>query len=273
MNEILVGDNLEILKTIESSSVDLIVTSPPYDRQRDYNGFPFYNLQRHRRTGEELFRVLKPNGVICWNIKDQTINQSETLTSFKQAIVFKKIGFRVETMIWKKNGFGFPVENRYYDQFEYVFILTKSDKYTFNPIKDIPITTNTKDSFALGKPTTRQRNGKLEYNPSLEKRRIRLEGQMGVLRKRGNVWIGNNAAQEKPCQKTFGHAPMPLWLARDLILSYSNPNDLVLDPFLGGGTTAVEAMELNRRWLGIEISPEIASEARTRLSKIQPALL
>jgi len=133
----------------ELEHVDLTVTSPPYDNLRDYKGYVF----NFEEIAKELFRITKDGGVVVWIVGDEIINGSETAESFKQATYFKTIGFNIhDTMIYAKNGFASPSNNRYHQTFEYMFILSKNAPKTFNPIKD---KLNIWDSW--GKNTKRQK--------------------------------------------------------------------------------------------------------------------
>jgi DNA modification methylase len=136
INHIYEGDCLEIMPTLADKSVDLTVTSPPYDNLRTYNGNSAFDFEG---IAKELFRVTKDGGVVVWVVGDATINGSETGTSFKQALYFKEIGFNLhDTMIWNKGAFSAvgTLKVRYASVFEYMFILSKGNPKTFNPIKD-----------------------------------------------------------------------------------------------------------------------------------------
>jgi len=133
VNEMYNENCLDTMARMEDDFVDLTVTSPPYDDLRTYNGysFPFEDIAK------ELYRVTKQGGVVVWNVNDATKNGSETLTSFKQALFFKELGFNVETMIWEKTGSGCLGSNKFYGQnFEYMFVFTKGMPKTTNLIKD-----------------------------------------------------------------------------------------------------------------------------------------
>jgi site-specific DNA-methyltransferase (adenine-specific) len=261
-----IGDNLKILQSFRTSSIDLVVTSPPYDNARNYDGFPPLTISRIRKLGKEIYRVLDDRGVLCWNVNDMADGfGGESLNSFRQALIFQKIGFHVKPIIWEKSVFN-PNKKFYYDVKEYVFICHKGN-YTFNPIEDVKSVQN----IRFGEYTRRSKDGtfrKVEKNVEI-KRSLNQE----YMRKRGNVWKGNTAAQEKPCQKLYGHAPMPEWLVRDLVISFSNEGDIVLDPFSGGGTTWEVCEKLNRKSVNIEISRKIAEESLERMKHVNPVML
>ena len=131
-------DCYKILKeNIEDESIDLVVSSPPYSDLRKYEGvINTWSDEKFKLIANELYRVLKPGGVIVWVVNDKVEKGSKTLTSFKQAIYFNEIGFNVnDVMIWKKlNPMPVLKQPRYNPCFEYMIILSKGKPKTFNPI-------------------------------------------------------------------------------------------------------------------------------------------
>jgi len=133
LNKIIAGDCIEAMKNFGENSIDLTITSPPYDDLRSYTGYEF----PFEKIAEELFRVTKEGGVVVWVVSDATIKGSETGSSFKQALYFKEVGFNLhDTMIFQKTN---PIpqiyRKRYNNQFEYMFVLSKGTVKTHNPIK------------------------------------------------------------------------------------------------------------------------------------------
>lgn len=245
------GDSKDILQDFESSCIDLIVTSPPYDNLRDYEGFSF----DFKAIAKELFRVLKNGGVGVWIVGDSMIKGSESLNSFRQALYFQEIGFNIhDTMIYQKNNFSNPSKNRYHQIFEYMFIVSKGNPKTFNPIFDRKNVYAGHSSF--GKNTTRKRDGSF----TLQEKRIIKEFGM-----RYNIWKGNTSGQENMCKAIKHPATFPLWLARDHIVSWSNEGDTILDPFCGSGTTGVACKELGRKFIGIDIESSYIALTKKRI--------
>lgn len=246
------GDCLDGLRAMPDAIVDLTVTSPPYDNLRTYNGYSF----DFENIAKELYRVTKPGGVVVWVVGDATVKGSETGTSFRQALFFKECGFRLhDTMIYLKPHCPFPDSNRYYQNFEYMFVLCKGSPKTFNPIKDRP------NKWAGSKVhgTNRNKDGKTTKLPGSGKE----IADFGV---RFNSWEMSNpgkAGNKHP-------AVFPLQLALDHIQSWSNPGDVVLDPFLGSGTTGVAALQLNRNFIGFEISEEYLEICTNRIRNERP---
>lgn len=245
------GDCLQVMKTFDDECIDLTITSPPYDNLRTYNGYTF----DFEGIAQELYRVTKQGGVVVWIVGDATINGSETGTSFKQALYFKEIGFNLhDTMIYEKVNPLPTGKSRYYQAFEYMFVLSKGKPNTFNPLKQ-----EAKDYRPNGKKSTsRKSNGDLfdyTYQPNQEviKRNI-FQYKIGLF----------NTTSDK---YAFKHPAMfPEQLAYDQIISWSNENDTVLDCFMGSGTTGKMAKELNRNFIGIEISEEYLNIAKERIN-------
>lgn len=245
---LLIGDSVEMLKTLPDCSAQMCLTSPPYDKLRFYDGEkpPAWNFES---TAIQLERVLVKGGIICWNVNDAVEDGSETLSSFKQAIFFvEQCGFRLhDTMIWHKPNFSNPSKGRYHQLFEYIFVLSKGKPRCFNPIMDKP---NKYPNGPWGKNTYRKPNGEMV------ERKCNPAKPFGM---RGNVWFGNTVGQERAGKSLPHSAMMPAWLARDLISSWSNEGDTVIDPFSGSHTTCRQALALNRRCIGIEIDPSLES--------------
>jgi site-specific DNA-methyltransferase (adenine-specific) len=250
MNKIFQGDCLEVMKTMEDKSIDMVLTSPPYDNLRDYKGYTF----NFEGIAKELFRVVKDGGVVVWVVGDAyDKNGSETLTSFKQALYFKEIGFTIhDTMIYQKNSYPFPPTNRYYQVFEYMFVLSKGKPKTTN-IQTVPTI-----GYKHKSSTQREKDGTIKV----------MKYKMGLdTRKDDNIWKLNVGYGKSSLDKiSFKHpATFPEKLAERHIISWSNEGDIILDPFAGSGTTCKMAKLNNRDFIGIEISEEYCKiiEART----------
>ena len=237
------------------NTFDMILTSPPYDNIRTYeNNVGQFNFPR---TAKILSNKIKEGGTIVWNVNDQTINGSETGTSFRQALYFiDECGLRLhDTMIWQKSNFSNPSLNRYHQVFEYVFIFTKGKIKTFNPIKDRPNIYSGKLGN-YGENTVTQQDGSKKVRP----RKVNTDFGM-----RHNVWITNTAGQDQTSKK-YGHPAMfSEEFAKDHILSWSNEGDIVLDPFMGSGTTGAMCKKLNRNFVGYEVNPSYFNIAESRL--------
>jgi site-specific DNA-methyltransferase (adenine-specific) len=261
MINIICGDAAEKLKELPDGSIDLVVTSPPYDNLRTYDG---HNDWHFEAIALQLYRVLKSGGVLCWNVNDSVVDGSETLTSCKQKIFFREqCGFRIhDTMIYEKVNGSKPDPTRYNPCMEYIFVLSKGKPKTINLIRDKRNSTSGKPCFGLH--TMREKDGTM----SVRKDR-KIAAEFGV---RSNVWCGLTRGQEDAGMSLPQPAMMPKWLARDLILSFSNHGDLVCDPMAGSGTTGVQAIETGRRALLIEKNPEYAAIAQRFCGQATPGM-
>ena len=250
-NKIYNMDCVAGMQMLPDNSIDLTVTSPPYDNLRTYNGFTW----DFEAVAKELYRVTKQGGVVVWIVADATINGSETGTSFKQALFFKNLGFNLhDTMIWEKPTFTATgsLAVRYAPVFEFMLIFSKGKPKAFNPIKD------KKNKHAGGNinSTIRQKDGSLKLKSGYGQKKVADYGQ------RHNIWKIDTAKGKE----RVGHpAPFPEQLVCDHIVSWSNEGDVVLDPFMGSGTTAVACVKLNRRYIGFELSSQYVDIAKSRL--------
>lgn len=269
LNKIYNEDNVSTLKRMPDNFLDLVVTSPPYDDMdedfvpipkkglRDYNGYTW----DFKGIVNELYRTLKPGGVVVWVVNDPTIKGSESLASSYQKIYFRKIGFNVhDTMIYGKASF-LPRNHRRYEQcFEYAFVFSKGSPKTFNPILE-----KTKHAGKLLSGNTRRGGNKDGDKLS------RLHGY-GKPHKdtkiKENIWFYPTGWMHSYKEEYLkGHpAIFPEQLVTDHILSWSNEGDIVYDPFMGSGTVAKCCKLLNRYYIGSEISSEYVelSERRVR---------
>lgn len=255
INKIYKGDCSDIMAKMPDKSIDLTVTSPPYDKLRKYKGYKF----DFESIAKQLFRIMKKGGVVVWVVGDATIKGSETGTSFRQALYFKEIGFNLRTMLFEKSN-AFPTDTKYMYMkvFEYMFICTKGRNKIFNPLKE--------DCKATGRKYAKTWGRKNDYMVSSKK--------MGIVQKtkiKGNIWrysiskggtTNDNFAFKHP-------AIFPEQLVYDHILSWSNPGDLVLDPMCGSGTTCKMAKLNKRNYIGIEISEEYCKLARRRVKEVR----
>lgn len=261
INKIYNEDCLETMARMPNRFIDLVVTSPPYDNLRSYNGysFPFEDIAK------ELYRITKQGGIVVWIIGDAIINGSETGTSFKQVLYFKEIGFNLhDTMIYERVA-SYPSNDesvRYSQAFEYMFVLSKGKPKTHNLIRDRQNRWGGLSSF--GRQSERLKNGKLKP------RKVITVSEIGI---RFNIWnYATGKGMSTKDKVAFEHpAIFPEKLARDHIYSWSNEDDLIYDPFIGSGTTAKAALQLNRNYIGSEISQEYCdiAEKRIRIYKSQ----
>ena len=251
-------DCLEGMKQIPDGSIDAVVTSPPYDNLRSYGGVgEGWNFETFKAIAAELTRILKDGGVIVWIVADGTINGSETGTSFKQALYFMECGLSLyDTMIWEKPAAPSPTEGRYYDVFEYMFVFCKGKKP--NALNFI----NDRKNIIVGAVYEKETRSCAEDRKATGKRQAVPEYS-----RRFNVWVVPNTVN------TTGHpAVFPMKLARGHVHSWTNESDLVLDPFIGSGTTAVACIKEKRHFIGFELNKEYYDKACQRIDAEQRQL-
>ena len=251
-NNLFHGCGIAGMRLLDDETIPLVVTSPPYGSIRDYGGHPFY----FKPMARELWRVVMQGGVVCWHVHDQLKDGSESGESIRQGVYFMDLGFELHTTLVVEGSQISKYRNRYGQPVQYVFVMSKGKPVIFNPIKDTP----NKGAGKLHSFKERLSNGT---------RRIRQSVRVHPYRKRGVCWkysVGTHNTQDRDA---WEHpALMPENLAKDLILSWSNEGDLVLDPMSGAGTTAKMAFLNNRRYLGFEINREYHDLAVGRMDRV-----
>jgi site-specific DNA-methyltransferase (adenine-specific) len=250
INKVYNENCLDTMSRMPNEFIDLTVTSPPYDNLRTYNGYSF----DFESIAKELYRVTKEGGVVVWIVGDATIKGSESGTSFRQALYFKEIGFKLyDTMIYEKDAIAFPDKNRYQNSFEYMFIFSKNKPSALNIIHD-------RRNISFGRKVTgtnRCSNGQTK----------KAAGHGNKIKEFGSRWNIWRIKTDKGNNKTGHPAMFPEQLANDHIISWSNESDLVYDPFMGSGTTAKMSIANNRNWIGSEISSEYCDIIHERIKQ------
>ena len=260
VNKIYCGQAELVLLKIPDNFIDCTITSPPYDNLRDYEGYAGFDFHS---IAKQLYRVTKENGVIVWIVNDATKDGNETGTSFKQALYFKEIGFKLhDTMIYERET-PYPQSKRYKQNFEYMFILVKGNIKTFNQIKDI-------QRKQINTPLAgghRQKDGTIAKLSNKAKQRM-LKANANQLIARSNVWKYAVGYMQTTTDKTaYKHpATFPEKLVKDHIITWTNEKDIILDCFMGSGTTAKVSHLLNRKFIGIEISEKYCKIAQQRIA-------
>jgi site-specific DNA-methyltransferase (adenine-specific) len=249
--------------------IDLTITSPPYDEIRNYNKgvgkisdeFNGYSFE-FERIARELYRITKKGGIVVWVVNDSIINGSESLNSFRQAIYFKEIGFKVhDTMIYRKLNPRPNAGTRYQQMFEYMFILSKGKPKTTNiGLRERSNKCNDKRVYRK-KKFSRDQDGNFNENDYFVKEMV----------PEYNIWDfyvgGGNTTNDKVA---FKHpAIFPEELVKRHIESWSNESDIVYDPFMGSGTTSKMSILLNRNYVGSELSEEYCKIEEERLKELK----
>lgn len=246
------GDCVDVMREMDSESVDLILTSPPYDNLRRYGSGSAFDFEG---LADQCKRVLKPGGVLVWVVGDETKNGSESGTSFRQALHFKEIGLRLhDTMIYEKEN-PVPLNHARYEQaFEYMFVLSNGRPNTANILRE---PSRTHGKRASGDTHRRFGDNLSPLNT--------VRAPVNATKPRKNIWsygIGINGYMSG-----HGHpAVFPLQLAIDHVLSWTNPGDTVLDCFAGSGTTLEACLKTDRSGIGIEKDPGYLAIADRRIA-------
>ncbi len=238
------------MDSFDGNSIDMILTSPPYDNLRLYNWFEF----NFRTIALQMYRILKKWWVLVWVVGDSTLKWSESGTSFKQALYFKEIGFNLhDTMIFEKSGIPFPSSVRYNQSFEYMFVFSKGKPKTINLIRD-------KKNVMAGESRNTAKYRTKDWHTKACSWTI---AEYGI---RNNIWRYKTANSSSTDKIAYKHpAIFPEQLAEDHILTWSNEGDIVLDPMAGSWTTLKMAHKNNRNYIWIEISEEYCSIINARL--------
>ena len=250
INEVFCSEASEFMSGLPANSINLLLGSPPYDKLREYNGFVF----PFETIAQQSYRVVADGGVLVWVVGDSTVKGSETGSSFKQALYFMSLGFKLhDTMIYAKMNYIPQTHNRYEQEFEYMFVFVKGKLKTFNPIRVPAITAG--DTMKLN------RNGYGFKEGSFRRRNAAIT--TGETKVPGNIFYYACGSSGKNHPGVF-----PAQLAADHISTWTNFGDLVFDPFVGSGTTVEEAKKLGRNYLGCDISSEYIEDLKERLPLI-----
>ena len=255
--KIMLGNNIDHMSLMRDGMIDLIVTSPPYDDEREYDGYEF----DFHKTANAAYRVLREKGVMIWNVGDKvkdmkfecgSVNNTDSLTSFRQAIYLQEIGFSVRVMIFRKQNY-MPVSldaSHYAKEFEYIFVCTKCGIPSVSNLLKV----DTQNAGQSGTKTRwRKDGGKDSFTSEVKEKKVK-----------GNIftYVVGNANDD---DKTLHPAVFPENFARDMIYSFSNKGDLVYDMFGGSGTTCKMAELMGRRWLMSEWSENNCEKSKLRI--------
>lgn len=243
-------DCLTWMQSQADATIDVVLTSPPYDNLRKYNGYSF----DFESIAKELARILKPGGTIVWNVADATVNGSETGTSMRQALYFVSQGLNLhDTMIYvKKNPMPTNAKTkRYHQAWEYIFVFSKGQPLTFNPIMvDAKYT-------GVANMKYRGRDGKIEYKKTPRNSRTKVRNIF-------EYTIGGGHTTKN--KQAFQHpALMPEQLALDMLSTWASATDVVFDPFAGAGTTLYAAKQLSLDSIGTEIDHDYCQFIHNRM--------
>lgn len=269
-NRIISGDCLEVLKNIPDNSVNLIFTSPPYANQRmkTYGGIkPDAYVEWFLERAEQFKRVLTSDGTFILNIKERVVNGERHTYVIKLILRMRDNGWLwTEEFIWhKKNSYPGKWPNRFRDNWERLIQFNKNRKFKmFQESVMVPVGDWAKDRLSNLSDTDKKRD----------------ESKVGSgFGKNVSNWLGRDMVYPTnvihlatECSNRNHSAAFPVDLPSWFIKLFTEPGDLVLDPFIGSGTTAVAAIQHGRRYLGIDNNPEFVELSNKRISELQIAL-
>ena len=262
--ELAEGDAAEILPGLPAA--DLILTSPPYDGLREYGGygaaFDFGAIAAACAAN------LKPGGVLVWVVGDQVVDGGVTGTSFRQALAFMELGLTLhQPLIYARWNIAGVRRSAYFQSHEYMFVFAKGKPKSANPLHD-------KANAVAGRKYHFWGGGGTRGDNRFPRRESTRGYTAPETSRRGSIWeyaVSSSQPEENgdlPRAELDAHpARFPLALARDHILSWSVPGDLVIDPMAGSGTTLRAAADLGRRAIGAEVNPDYCRLIRRRLSQ------
>ncbi len=267
INQIIQGDCLDVLQQFPDNSIDLIFTSPPYadQRKKTYGGVkPDEYAEWFLPRSEQFLRVLKPTGTFVLNIKERAVNGERHTYVLELVLAMRKQGWRwTEEFIWhKKNSYPGKWPNRFRDSWERLLQFNKQKKFNmYQEAVMIPVGNWAKDRLAKLSETDK----------------IRDESKVGSgFGKNISNWVGrekvyptNVIHMATECGNKNHSAAFPVDLPLWFIKLFTQQGDVVLDPFIGSGTTAVAAIKLSRNYIGIDVNEEFCNLSRKRTSGIQ----
>lgn len=261
------GDCLDILKKLKPKSVDLIVTSPPYadNRKHTYEGVPAEKyVEWFSPISKELHRVLKPRGSFILNIKERTMNCERGIYVLELILEMRKHGWIwTEEYIWhKKNSFPGKWPNRFRDAWERCLHFTKQKRFKMYQ-KSVMV--------PLGKWADVRLKNLSENDKERDASRV-----MSGFSKNVSNWIGRDMVyptnvlhMATECSNVNHSAAFPVSLPEWFIKLFTKDEDIILDPFMGSGTTAIAALQLNRHFIGMEKNPLYHRRSRNRIKQFQ----
>jgi len=245
------GDCLNLLKQIPDKFVKLVVTSPPYNLGKEYEtrrDLKNY-LELQKKIIEESVRILDDSGSICWQVGNYVDNGKIIPLDIVLYPIFESLGLQLRNRIVWHFGHGLHASKRFSGRYEVIMWFTKSNNYTFNldPIR-VP------QKYPQKKHFKGPKKGELSGNP--------------LGKNPSDVWDIPNV-KSNHIEKTIHPCQFPIELIERLVLSMTNENDWVFDPFMGVGSTAIASLMHNRKAIGAEIMSEYISIAKDRIEKAE----
>jgi adenine-specific DNA-methyltransferase len=242
------GDRLELLRQIPSAHARLVVTSPPYNIGKTYEKrlkFIDY-LREQRETLRECVRVLAENGSLCWQVGNHIAEDSEIMPlDIYVYRICKRLGLKLRNRIVWSFDHGLHCRRRFSGRYETILWFTKTDNYVFN-LDEVRVP----QKYPGKKYYKGPKSGQYSCNP--------------LGKNPGDIWLIPNV-KHNHTEKTIHPCQFPIELIERLVLALTNVNDLVVDPYMGVGTTACASVLHNRKAAGSEIMTEYVEVAGRRV--------
>ena len=254
IDQILLRNCIEGMKLIPDDCIPMTLTSPPYEALRGFGGHVF-STEVFEAIARDLWRVTIPGGVVVWVVADQ-IEGTYSGASFRQALFFREIGFRLhDILIMNRRGGGYAGGNRY-GKVEFAFVLSKGRPRSIHLIRD----RENSHAGQLRRFRAKRPDGSIRYSA--------VAKPIASVGLRGPVWEYHtgNGCTTRDRYAHFHTALMHEDMARDLIVSWSEPGDLIFDPMCGAGTTCKMALLSCRHYLGFEIHGPYHALAQRRMN-------
>lgn len=249
------GDCLDLLSELPKEQIKLVVTSPPYNIGKPYEKSLEMDdyVEQQAEVIKECARVLSPSGSICWQVGNYVINGEIIPLDIVLYPIFAGLGLKLRNRIIWHYGHGLHASKRFSGRYEVILWFTKSNDYTFNldPIR-IP------QKYPQKKHFNGSKKGELSGNP--------------LGKNPSDLWDIPNV-KSNHVEKTIHPCQFPVELIERLVLSMTEENDWILDPFMGVGTTAIAALIHNRKVIGADIFPEYINIAKQRITDAKKGTL
>ena len=255
------GDSLKFLNTVPDNSLNLIVTSPPYNIGKDYEEKATLEayLKNQEMIIKQLHNKLKNEGSVCWEVGNYVNNGEIYPLDIYFYDIFKKIGMKLRNRIVWHFGHGLHCKNRFSGRYETILWFTKTDDYVFN-LDSIRVPSKYPGKRAYKGPNKGKLSGNpLGKNPS-DVWKILEDDWMTAF------WEFPNVKSNHP-EKTIHPCQFPIELVERCILALTNKGDYILDPFCGVGTTLVAGLKHSRKVIGVDKELEYIKIARQRITQ------
>lgn len=253
------GDSLKFLKTIPSGTANLIITSPPYNLGKTYEcKIPFEEyLKCQSKVIDELVRILKDDGSICWQVGNYIENKEVYPLDMYFYPIFKSKGLKLKNRIIWHMGFGMNETRRFSGRYETILWFTKSDDYKFMLDRVRVPSKYPGKRHHKGEKKGLPSGNPLGKNPSDLWHFVVEEWER-------KIWEIPNVKSAHP-EKTIHPCQFPVELVERCLLAFTDENDVVLDPYSGVGSSLIAGLKHNRKVIGVDKEPDYIDITKERI--------